>query len=87
MGVSEQSQLEHNAIEVGLLEILQAVLTSPSPSGTSISRGFTCTGLKFTLRREYIDYLKRNPQHNILLSCTGVDNIAVHDAERHLSVD
>ena len=33
---------------------------------------------------EYIDYLNRNPQHNLLLSCTGVDNIAVHDAERHL---
>ena len=33
---------------------------------------------------EYIDYLKRNPQHNLLLSCAGVDQVAVHGAERHL---
>ena len=33
---------------------------------------------------KYIEYLGRNPQHNLLLSCTGVDNVAVHDAERHL---
>jgi len=32
---------------------------------------------------EYIEYLERNPHNNLLLSCTGVDQVAVHDAERH----
>jgi hypothetical protein len=27
--------------------------------------------------------LERNPHNNLLLSCTGVDQVAVHDAERH----
>ena len=33
---------------------------------------------------EYIEYLERNPHNNLLLSCTSVDQVAVHDAGRHL---
>ena len=33
---------------------------------------------------ECIEYLQKNPHYNLLLSNTGVDQIAVHDDERHL---
>ena len=33
---------------------------------------------------ECIDYLNRNPHYNLLMSNTGIDQVAVHDAQRHL---
>ena len=33
---------------------------------------------------EYIDYLNRNPHYNLLMSNTGIDQVAVYDAQRHL---
>jgi hypothetical protein len=30
---------------------------------------------------EYIEYLERNPQHNLLMSNTGVDKVAVHEGQ------
>ena len=83
LGVSEQSQLEHNAMRLVFLDI-------PSRLGMTSSFKYIDQPWIYMCRtevyseEEYIEYLQRNPQNNLLLSCTGVDNVAVHDAERHL---
>ena len=83
MGVSEQSQLEHNAMRLVYLD-LASRLDVPKSFRYIDQPWFYMYRTEIYSEEEYIDYLNRNPQHNLLLSCTGVDNIAVHDAERHL---
>ena len=83
MGVSEQSQLEHNAMRLVFLD-LASRLDVPKSFRYIDQPWLYMYRTDIYSEEEYIDYLKRNPQHNLLLSCTGVDNIAVHDAERHL---
>ena len=83
MGISEQSQLEHNAMRMVFLD-LASRLDMPSSFRYIDQPWLYMYRTEIYSEEEYIDYLKRNPQHNLLLSCTGVDNIAVHDAERHL---
>ena len=83
LGVSEQSQLEHNAVRLVYLDF---------PSRLDIPTSFRYIDQPWLYmyrteiysEEEYLDYLKRNPQHNLLLSCTGVDQVAVHEAEQHL---
>ena len=83
MGVSEQSQLEHNAMRLVYLD-LASRLDVPKSFRYIDQPWFYMYRTEIYSEEEYIDYLNRNPGHNLLLSCTGVDNIAVHDAERHL---
>ena len=83
MGVSEQSQLEHNAMRLVYLD-LASRLDVPKSFRYIDQPWFYMYRTEIYSEEEYIDYLGRNPGHNLLLSCTGVDNIAVHDAERHL---
>ena len=83
MGVSEQSQLEHNAMRLVYLD-LASRHDVPKSFRYIDQPWFYMYRTEIYSEEEYIDYLNRNPGHNLLLSCTGVDNIAVHDAERHL---
>ena len=84
MGISEQSQVEHNAMRLVYLDF---------PSRHDVPQSFKYFDQPWIYmyrtelhsEEEYIDYLQRNPQHNLLLSCTGVDKVAVHDAEKHLN--
>ena len=83
MGISEQSQLEHNAMRLVYLDFPSRRDMPSSFKYIDQPWLYMCRPEVYS-EEEYIDYLKRNPQHNLLLSCTGVDNVAVHDAERHL---
>ena len=83
LGVSEQSQLERNAMRLVFLDI-PSRLDMPSSVKYSDQPWIYMYRTEVYSEEEYIEYLGRNPQHNFLLSCTGVDNVAVHDAERHL---
>ena len=83
MGVSEQSQLEHNAMRLVFLDF-------PSRRDMPQSFGYIDQPWIYMYRtelyseEEYIEYMQRNPTHNLLLTCTGVHNVAVHDAQKHL---
>ena len=83
MGISEQSQLEHDAVKLVYLDFPSRKDVPSSVRYIDQPWIYMCRTEVYS-EEEYIDYLKRNPEHNLLLSCTGVDNIAVHDAERHL---
>ena len=83
LGVSEQSQLERNAMRLVFLDI-PSRLDMPSSFKYIDQPWIYMYRTEVYSEEEYIEYLGRNPQHNLLLSCTGVDNVAVHDAERHL---
>ena len=81
LGASEQSQ--HNAMRLVFLDF-------PSRRDMPRSFGYIDQPWLYMYRtevyseEEYIEYLERNPHNNLLLSCTGVDKVAVHDAQRHL---
>ena len=40
---------------------------------------------KIYSEEEYIDYLKRHPEHNLLMTNMGMIEISVDEADRHLA--
>ena len=75
MGVSEQSQLEHNAMRLVFLD-LASRLDVPKSFRYIDQPWLYMYRTEIYSEEEYIEYLKRNPQHNLLLrvktrSCTS----------------
>ena len=82
-GTSESSQLEHNAMCLAYLDIASEE-DAPDRFRYLGQPWLYMFKIEIYAEEEYIEYLERNPAHNLLLSNTGVDAAAVHDAERHL---
>ena len=77
------SQLEHNAMCLAYLDIASEE-DAPDRFRYLGQPWLYMFKIEIYAEEEYIEYLEGNPTHNLLLSNTGVDAAAVHDAERHL---
>ena len=83
LGVSENSQMEHAAMRLVFLDI---------DSKQDIPDRFHYLGkpwlfmfkTEFYSEDEYVDYLERNPTHNLLMSNMGMDRIDMSDPKRHI---
>jgi len=83
MGVSEASQVEHNAMRLASLD-LDGRLDLPDRFRYIDQPWLYMYRTEIYSEEEYIDYLERNPHYNLLMSNTGIDQVKVDDAKRHL---
>ena len=83
MGVSEASQVEHNAMRLAYLD-LDGRLDLPDRFRFIDQPWLYMYRPEIYSEEDYIDYLERNPHYNLLMSNTGIDQVKVDDAKRHL---